>query len=186
MAFFPLTAATPLPCCHHMSFLCSLLRATRPLPTSLCTADGQWFFLCTLNLRMLLAHYGSYSAFPPNITAKASSSSSSLCEQEWSGGALTTVAAARQHLHLRLACCCGALPRHRPAAAGLQLCGDQLPALPSLYIVCACSLAMPACFDFCVRPNATCPYASRACTRPSTHPPTHPHAPAPTSAYSRC
>lgn len=32
--------------------------------------DGQWLFLSPLNLRMLLAHYGSYAACPPTITAK--------------------------------------------------------------------------------------------------------------------
>ncbi|KAL4855576.1 RING finger protein 10 [Chlorella vulgaris] len=33
-------------------------------------ADGQWLFLCPLNLRMLLARYGSYAACPATITAK--------------------------------------------------------------------------------------------------------------------
>ncbi|KAL4420636.1 hypothetical protein ABPG75_010292 [Micractinium tetrahymenae] len=33
-------------------------------------ADGQWLFLCALNLRMLLARYGSYAACPPTFTAK--------------------------------------------------------------------------------------------------------------------
>ncbi|PSC71813.1 RING finger 10 [Micractinium conductrix] len=33
-------------------------------------ADGQWLFLCALNLRMLLSHYGSYAACPHSLTAK--------------------------------------------------------------------------------------------------------------------
>lgn len=41
-----------------------------PLPLLPAAADGQWLFLCPLNLRMLLAHFGSYPACPPAITAK--------------------------------------------------------------------------------------------------------------------
>jgi hypothetical protein len=42
-----------------------------PPPSPPGTADGQWLFLCPLNLRMLLAHCGSYPACPPTLTAKA-------------------------------------------------------------------------------------------------------------------
>lgn len=41
-------------------------------PPSCPPADGQWLFLCPLNLRMLLLHYGSYAACPPAVSAKAS------------------------------------------------------------------------------------------------------------------
>ena len=44
-----------------------------PLPRpSSPPADGQWLFLCPLNLRMLLAHFGSYPACPRALAAKVS------------------------------------------------------------------------------------------------------------------
>lgn len=34
------------------------------------SSDGQWLFLCPLNLRMLLAHYSAYPACPPTLSAR--------------------------------------------------------------------------------------------------------------------
>lgn len=34
------------------------------------SADGQWVFMDPLNVRVLLAHYGTYDACPSTITAR--------------------------------------------------------------------------------------------------------------------
>jgi hypothetical protein len=69
--------ATALPARQSLSSLppsrasARLAALQRPsCPRTLCPADGQWLFLYPLNLRMLLAHFGSYPACPPGITAK--------------------------------------------------------------------------------------------------------------------